>query len=356
LRSRQRVRVHIGTAEVLARLSALNDTGEIEQGETGFVQFRLESPVVAIPGERFIVRSYSPQVTIAGGRVLQTLTKKHRRKDSVTTGVLLGGLADTLGQHAESLRHIVHAAGEHAVTRADVQAQTGWRSDIIDRAVEEIVSQGSIISAEGVLAACTVFEDLKSKAVEAIKLHHAREPLSRGVSRELLRERAFRHAPAELMRAVLAELERAGVIKAEKDICRLASHSTELSAAEKRAFDHIRSAYQNARLEVPKLDDVLADAAKAAGINKQEARKVFQLFLNSGEIVGMTNEYFVMSAVIDDLINKIREFADSTNDRLIDVSQFKDIASVSRKYAIPLLEYFDREKITRRAGDKRLIH
>jgi selenocysteine-specific elongation factor len=355
LRSRQRVRAHIGTAEVLARLSVLNDAGEIEPGGSGFVQFRLESPVAAIPGERFIVRSYSPQVTIAGGRILQTFAKKHRRKDSLSTGVLLKGLSHTLGKNSETLKLIVQAAGEHGINRTDVQTQTGWRDEIVDRAVEANVRSGSITVSESVLVTGAVFDGFKAKAVEAIKNHHSRESLARGISREMLRERAFRNAPAEIIRAVLADLERSGAVVAEKDVYRLPSHSTELAPQEKRAFDHIRNTYQKARLEVPKLDEVLTDAAKFAAISKPEARKVFQLFLNSGEIVGVTDEYFFMSAVIDELVKKLNGYAASTSDRLIDVARFKDIASVSRKYAIPLLEYFDREKITRRAGDKRLI-
>ena len=157
------------------------------------------------------------------------------------------------------------------------------------------------------------------------------------------------------MRAVTAELERAGKITAEKDVFRIASHTTELSPGEKRAFDFIRAAYLNARLEAPKLDDVLTDAAREARLSKPDVRKVFQLFLNSGEIVAVTDEYFFANAVIDDLVKRIREYANSTSDRMIDVARFKEIASISRKYAIPLLEYLDRQKITRRAGDKRLV-
>lgn len=355
LRSRQRVRVHLGTAEALARLAVLNETREIEPGHSGFVQFRLESPVATIPGERFIVRSYSPQMTIAGGRILHTFARKHRRKDAEITGVLLKGLARTLGSSVEMLGLMVKAAGEHGISRAEIQTQTGWRDEIVDHAVTENVKAATINEADGVFVAHAVFENFKSKVVEAIKLHHSREPLSRGLSRELLREKVFKHVPAEIVRAVTAELERAGTITAERDVFRLAAHSAQLSEPERRAFDHIRAAYQKAQLEVPKLDEVLSDVSREARMDKREARKVFQLFLNSGEIVGVTDEYFFPAAAIDTLVDKLRQFADTTADRMIDVPRFKEIASISRKYAIPLLEYFDRQKITRRAGDKRLI-
>jgi selenocysteine-specific elongation factor len=99
----------------------------------------------------------------------------------------------------------------------------------------------------------------------------------------------------------------------------------------------------------------LLDALKGAKADKNHVRKVFQLLLNSGEIVKITDEFYFARAEIDALIAKLKKFAENSVDKLIDVAAFKDIAGISRKYAIPLLEYFDRERITRRAGDKRLI-
>ncbi len=90
-------------------------------------------------------------------------------------------------------------------------------------------------------------------------------------------------------------------------------------------------------------------------LNKERARKIFQLLLNSGEIVKVSEDFYFTKQAIDRLIQNVKEFAARTTDRLIDVAKFKDIAGISRKYAIPLLEYFDRERITRRAGDKRLV-
>ena len=110
-----------------------------------------------------------------------------------------------------------------------------------------------------------------------------------------------------------------------------------------------------AKLAVPKLENALSDSVRGTKLNSGHARKIFQLLLNSGEIVKVSAEFYFAKSAIDDLIQKLREFAGQTEDRLIDVPTFKEIAGVSRKYAIPLLEYFDIEKVTRRAGDKRLI-
>jgi selenocysteine-specific elongation factor len=108
-------------------------------------------------------------------------------------------------------------------------------------------------------------------------------------------------------------------------------------------------------LEVPTLEGALKESSENTKLSREHARKIFQLLLNSGEIIKVTDEFYFFYNEIVELINKVKNFASKSPDRLIDVAAFKDIAGVSRKYAIPLLEYFDRQKITRRAGDKRLI-
>jgi len=111
----------------------------------------------------------------------------------------------------------------------------------------------------------------------------------------------------------------------------------------------------NDKLEPPRLDEALDQAITETRFLRTDARKFLQLHLDSGDIVKVTDELYFAMSVIDKLIEQLRQFADSTGDRIIDVAKFKELAGVSRKYAIPLLEYFDREKITQRLGDKRVI-
>jgi selenocysteine-specific elongation factor len=128
-----------------------------------------------------------------------------------------------------------------------------------------------------------------------------------------------------------------------------------LSPSEQKAFDSIKSAYTKAGLEAPKTDEVLAEVSRATSVDPQTARKVFQMLRDSGEITQISNEFYFSKLVIDGLISKLRTFASATPDRIIDVAKFKELAGISRKYAIPLLEYFDREKVTARRGDERYI-
>ena len=355
LKTRQRVRVHIGTVEALARVQVLNERGEIAAGEKDFVQLRLEIPIVCVPNERFIVRSYSPQVTIAGGRVLDNSATKHRRKEIEGIRKYLLDLIESGEDAAKKTKLYLETFGERGATFADLQAKTGWRSEILQKAVAENVEKKAIIEAESFFIARTPFENLKAKTSAEIEDFHKKEPLARGILRETLREKIFARLPLEIFKSVLTHLEKEKRIAAEKDVVRAAEHNLELSADEKLLRERLENIYKTAKLEVPKLEDALNEAIKNTKSTREAARKVFQLFLNSGEIVKITDEFYFLNTEIEGLIKKLRNFAAQSSDKLIDVPRFKDIAGISRKYAIPLLEYFDRERITRRAGDKRLI-
>jgi selenocysteine-specific elongation factor len=353
VKSRQRIRVHIGTIEALARVRVLNDKNEIAPGEKDFVQIRLEIPVVCVPGERFIIRQYSPQMTIAGGRVLDNLAVKHKRKDIAAARTNLQNLIEA--DNAQSVKIYLESANERGLTFNDLQARTGWRKEILQTAISENIEKKSIIEAENFFIARTPFENLKTKTVSEIENFHKKEPLARGILRETLREKIFAHSPPEIFRAVLSNLEMEKKVVSEKDSVRNASHNLELSDDEKILREKLSQIYKSAKLEVPKLEDALSEAADKTKSDKNHARKIFQLLLNSGEIVKVTDEFYFAKTEIENLISKLREFSAKSSDKLIDVAAFKNLAGVSRKYAIPLLEYFDREKVTRRAGDKRLI-
>ena len=249
LRSRQRVRVHIGAAEALARVEVLNEAGEIAQGETDLAQIRLECPVVAIPGDRFIIRSYSPQATIAGGRVVDGLARKHRRRDTETARVFLKGLM--AADRVSGIGHFLEDAGESGLGFADLQARTGWRREVLQGAIAAGIEKRSVIEAEGFYIARTPFDGLRAKVTAAIEAHHAREPLARGILREGLREKVFRHTSLDVFKAVLTSLVAEGAIVQESETIRLASHSLELAGDEKALYDRLKKIYADARFEVP---------------------------------------------------------------------------------------------------------
>ena len=355
LKSRQRVRVHIGTIEALARVQILNQENEIKQGEKDFAQLRLEIPVVTVPNERFILRSYSPQITIAGGVILDALAAKHRRKDVENVRKYLENLIEAKNDKTKQTKFFLETAGECGLTFAGLQARTGWRDGILKKSLTENIAKKAIVEAEKFFVARTPFDNLKTKTLAEIENHHRRESLSKGIMRETLREKIFSHLPLEIFRTTLSSLERDGEIFADKDVITSKSHNQELSGDEKLIKEKLEKIYKGGKLEVPTLENALHESIGGTKLKKEHARKVFQLLLNSGEIVKINEDFYFANEAIAKLVGKIKEFASATPDRLIDVAKFKDIAGISRKYAIPLLEYFDREKITRRAADKRLV-
>jgi selenocysteine-specific elongation factor len=353
LRTRQRVRVHHGTAEVLARVAALEESGEIAPGSKGLAQLRLEAPIVALPGDRFIVRTYSPQRTIAGGVVVDAHAQKHRGRERAAARTRLAALEGA--DRAARLAFFAESAGERGLPRASAAAFTGWRDDVLAGAIAVCLERGAVVEAEGVLAASEVFGGLVRAAVEEVEAHHRREPLSRGLARETLRERVFSRAAPELFRAALKRAEVDGALVSERELVRAGGHSLDLSPEDAALRDRLESVYRDAGLEAPALEDAFARAG-GAGARREHLRKLLQLLLDSGALVRVKEDLLFHREALAGLTAALRGYADArAPDRLIDVAAFKELSGVSRKYAIPLLEYFDRERVTRRAGDRRLI-
>ena len=350
LRSRQRVRVHLGTAEVLARVRILEETNEIKPGANGFAQLRFESPIVGVLKDRFILRSYSPQQTIGGGTILDPFAPKHRTRQLNEVRSRLKILLE--GDRAEQLAQFVLAADQNGLRRKDLAARIGWRDEVIEDIAREVLKNGALIETEGVFLSRASLDQLKESVREAVATHHKREPLSRGLAKETLREQHFPNSP-EVFRAVLAELEREGAVVSEKDIVRARAHTRELSDSDAQLRERLEKVYRDAALEAPTIAEAL-ERAKVIAAGQQHARKILQLLIDGGVLVRVQGEMFFHRAALEELTEKLRARA-RNSDRAIDVATFKDLAGVSRKYAIPLLEYLDRKRVTRREGDRRVV-
>lgn len=351
-RSRARVRLHSGAAEILGRVRVLESPGEIAPGESGFAQLRLEAPAITLPGEHFIIRSYSPSQTVAGGTVLDSFAVKHRGKDLSRTRERLTALKAS--NRASQFVLFAEVSGGSGQSLADIACRTGWNDDALLDAAKQATEGGAIVEADGIFITRGNFESLCRAAVDAVNAHHNTDPLARGLPRETLRERHFSHAAPEVFRAVLVHLEKEGLLVSEKEIVRAREHNREMSSADTLLRDRFERIYRLAGLEAPSLEE----AGERAGIpnsQRTHGRKVLQLLIDAGILVRVADLFFHHNS-LRDLQKKLQEYAAQHEpEREIDVAAFKDLAGVSRKYAIPLLEYLDRERITRRVGDRRII-
>lgn len=353
LRSRQRVRIHIGTAEVLARVTVIDTGFMIEPGRSGFVQLRLESPVACVMGDRFIIRSYSPQRTIGGGSVLVSLAERSRSRALEERVLLLRSLRSAADRPADVVSLLVRNAGSSGLSVSSLRALTGWQDRTAREAIAAAVGAGGIVTASELLLGSGTLDSLVNDALRFIERFHAREPLAPGLPRETLRESVFRFRPQEVFALALRRLETEGRVSADTDLVRLAGHKAELSPAEQEFVRQLLETYAAAGLEPPKLPDAVS--AASAGIPTADAEKLVHTLFRSGKLIRLNDDLCFSADAIERLKAAVREFADRSAERSIDVPQFKEIAGVSRKYAIPLLEYLDREKVTFRAGDKRVV-
>lgn len=353
LHSRQRVRVHLGAAEVLARVRVLEQLGEIAPASLGFAQFRLEAPVVGVIGDRFIIRSYSPQRTIGGGVIVDPFAGKHRTKGFAVSRERLTALLS--GDRNQNVELFTAGTKELGLTRSDLIARTGWCDEVAEEAIAAARARGLIIDVGGELLSPSVFDELKTKVLKDVNAHHKSEPLSRGLAKEILRGRHFANTPPDLFRAVLAQLETDLALTVEKDVVRGREHTRAVSGADAELRDRLESVYREAKLAAPSIAEAFARAGVAASA-QAHGRKLLQVLIDAGSLVRVDGEMFFHRGALNDLIKKLRAHAEkAAADRGIDVPAFKELAGISRKYAIPLLEYLDRQRITRREGDKRII-
>ena len=353
VRTRSRVRFHIGATEVLGRVTVLDGPAEIPAGRGAVAQLRLEAPVVALHGDRFVLRSYSPAETIGGGKVINPFAAKHRRKETKETIDLLQLLMNP--QRATKFAGLVRGAGKHGLRSADFIAAMGWTNEVFAQVAAEATKDGSVVDAGGVYLANESFAQLSNEVVAELERHHKREPLARGMLRETLREKLFAHSLPEVFSAVIAGLEAKGAAISEKDVIRSSHHRVDLTDQDAKLSAQIEKVYLDAGVEAPTLDEAMTRAGVAAA-QRNQARKILQLLLDGRNLIRVHGDMLMHAIVLENLKTKLQDYgAQHEPDRLIDVSTFKNLAGVSRKYAIPLLEYFDREHITRRAGDKRII-
>jgi len=216
VRSRSRIRLHIGATEVLGRVRVLDQPAEISPGHSALAQLRLEVPIVAVHNDRFIIRSYSPAETIAGGVVLDPLASKHRGKEIEKTRQRLNRLLSTSA--TEKLAAFVESSSLRGLRIEDLVAATGWKREVVTQINSQAQKEGTIVEAGGILLFRESFERLSRNVLNELESYHKREPLARGMLRETLREKVFAHSHPELFSGVLGKLESSGQVVSGKDI------------------------------------------------------------------------------------------------------------------------------------------
>ena len=375
LRHRSRVRVHHGTSEVMARVALIGATAterreedsttdaealrpsqaraslpSLEPGSRDYVQLRLEEPIAALPGDRFIIRSYSPQVTIGGGVILDSHPAKHRLRDAEVRSAL--GRLTSARSTLEQAGVFLVLAGSAGMTASSLAARLGVTDGQIREIAKTLIETKQaveVINAPLLLVSSEAFHRLLEGLQRLLAAHHKREPLSLGISREEVRERLFGMLAPEIFRAVITAAVADNRVVAERDVLRLASHKPALAGADAEKKLALENAFKTAGFQALTLDE----AAASLKMESNLARKFYNLLASEQRIVRVADFVFHRE-MIEELKARVRSHKSISSK--IDVSSFKDITGgLSRKHAIPLLEFLDRERITRRVGNEREI-
>jgi selenocysteine-specific elongation factor len=343
LKPRQRVRFHIGTSEVMARVQLL-DAAELPPGGRGYIQLRLEAPVVALPRERYVIRSYSPMVTIGGGELLDVAPPKARRHPAVVARlrVLDGGSPAAVVE--EHLRRV--GAGGARLT--ELRARLAVGPAALRGLLAELTASGRVLLIDREwYAHGDAAERLREEAAQALTAFHAREPLRPGMSKEELRtrlgveERVFVH--------FLERLVAAGAVEVERDKVRRAGHAVRLDPRQQAALERLEAEFRGAGVAPPTFDEAFA----RLGWTRAEEQALAQVLIDDRRLVRVREGLYFHAEPLREIQARVTAFLRER--REISPQDIKDLLGVSRKYAIPLLEYLDAQRVTVRMGDRRVL-
>ncbi len=367
LRHGARVRFHCGAAELLGRVALTEQTRSEQDPEPEiaalgvrrpafvvlkprelYARIHLESPAVVTRGDRFIIRAYSPLATIGGGVVLDPRPPRGgiRRAAGLER---LRRLDTERGESDQAPAVFVDEAGGAGLARSALVSRAGLSYVEAGRAVERLIRDGVATSVEDLLVSPRVRAELGGRLIAALQAHHEAEPLSGGMPREEARERLFRRVAPAVFDAVVQDLVDARRLVA-RDRLALEGHQVSLSAEEARVQGALERIYREARLTPPDL----ATAAPAAGSAPELAERIVTLMVRNRTLVKVDSLLF-HAAALEDLKADVRRLKSEGTAKAVDVRSFKERYGVTRKYAIPLLEYLDRERVTRRVGESRIV-
>jgi selenocysteine-specific elongation factor len=361
LKDRTRVHFHTHTMEAVAEIALLErmpsdspfvnseaiahqmkvGQPQVSPGQRAFARIKLPEKALLLPGDRFIIRQFSPVITIGGGVVLDAapVPRMAGLSDFLTT--LASGDADAI------LMARIARRGPDAIAMSNLISETGWTKSAIEAGLKTAVQEGRVARIGESFLSMPSVQTLKLNIVDAAGDFHARNPLVGGISREELREQV--QASTQVFDGIVAMLLHEKKIEIIGDLVRLPGRGVAMKDEEAESKKKIEDAFATTGLKVPALQEVIAGLK----VDRVRAQKLVTLLLREKVLVKISDELVFHRSALDQLRSKIAAYKKKSVK--IDVAAFKELTGVSRKYAIPLLEYLDRERVTKRVGDAREI-
>ncbi|MDF1614556.1 selenocysteine-specific translation elongation factor [Desulfurivibrio dismutans] len=349
LKHRRRVRVHLGTAEVMGRISLLEDE-ELAPGGEAAVQLLLEEPVSVWPGDHYVVRGYSPVYTIGGGVIRNCAAAKRRRFKEANREIF--ELYRAGSQEELALFHL-RESGPTGLTLQELSVRLGVFGKKTQKLLEKNISARKIIIIEPDKQRMVAGDTLAALGAKAEKLladFHRENPLKSGLSSEELRRRLARDLSPRLFQILLTEMLKQQQVAQEESLIRLASHQVSLAGDAETLRRELGQFYRQAGLNAPTVKEALE------AHNKYPASLVKELLavmVREGELIKVSEDLYYEARALEQLKEKLLAFLKTEGE--IDAPRFKNLTGLTRKFSIPLLEYFDRTKVTLRIGDTRKL-
>jgi selenocysteine-specific elongation factor len=348
LKHRATLRLHSATYEVAAQVILL-DRDTLAPGESACVQLRLRHPVLLLPGDPFVLRSYSPQATLAGGRILDPAPPRRRRRSAEAVALLaaLGAEDD-----AEKLRLLVEAGLLSGIPFEELATRSGLAARRCEAALAPLLSAGVAVQAvrePRIFLSRQAFTDLKELLLAEVTAYLTENPMKEGIGKEELKTRLPRRSDPRFFGPLLASLEKEGRVVTERELVKLPGRKRETGGDQAGLREEIARLIETGGMEPPTIRE-LCDGLKKG---EREVLEHLNILARNGRVVKAKGDVFYapepLAAIREKLVAHLRAKGE------IVPNEFRELTGLSRKFMIPLLEYFDSEKITIRVGDKRVL-
>jgi len=348
IKNRTLVRLHTGTSEILGNLILL-DRDELSPGDSTVAQLRLNSPVTLVKEDRFVIRSYSPVRTIGGGEVLNPIPKKHKQFHTAT----IDGLKQLSDQPpAGIISYYVKESGYTGTGFSDLRIMTNVPDKQLESILQDQLSKKIIIQSDKenrTYIHNDILEKLKTDMVMYLKGYHEAFPLKTGMPKEELKTKFPLTLAPRVFNLTLNLMIKTDQIVQEENTVRLASHTISLGADQADVKDKILDTYGKSGLQPPYFKEL----SKTLNIDPARSKEVLLHLVEEGHLVKTKEDLYFHAGAIDDLKNKLVVFLENKGE--ITTPQFKEMTGASRKFVIPLAEFFDAKNVTLRVGDVRML-
>lgn len=346
LKTRTRVRLHHGTSEVLGRIILL-DREELKPSDEAFIQMRLEEPIVPRFRDRYIIRSYSPIVTIGGGVVLDSHPVKHKANNRQ----VLDELEIRLSGSTKEIIRLILAHG--LMTEKEIIERAEIKADLVKENIARLIDDGAVlvVVAEGVERFITSdhYEELKTSIKDYLGAWREKHPIALGVNKETLRSQLLWDLPAKTTEVLLARLRNDGIILIDGDLIKEVDAKLKLTPEQEDVKKKIAEVFARSGYQPPTLL-MLQEKVKKEG---KELLPLLKILEAEKVLVQVQQGLYFSFQAFEEAVAKVRDFIGRNGQ--VTVADFRDMVNTSRKFALPLLEYMDKEKITKRAGDSRVL-